>query len=91
MPTRRLLARILQIIAALAFTAGVGVWVATGRHFGWTQTSTVVMQRDEITGIDYPQRRPGFVAGVEVLFGGTATAAVALGLARLLTRRPRHA
>jgi hypothetical protein len=89
--SRPLLAKLLQAAAALAFTAGVVTWVATGRHVGWTQTSTVVMQRDEITGIDYPQRRPGFVAGVEVPLAGSVLAAVALGLAGLVSRRPRQA
>lgn len=91
MPTGSLLTKSLHATAALAFLAGLGVWLATGRHVGWTQTSTVVMQRDEITGIDYPERRPGFVAGVEVPFAGIAVALASVALARFVPRRPRQA
>ena len=82
------LARILLASAALLFTAGLATWVSTGRHVGWTQTSTVTMQRDEITGIDYPVRTPGFVAGVEIPVA-TATAAVVFASLAWFVQRPR--
>jgi len=73
--------------AALALlVAGLGAWTATGAHFGWTQTSAVQMQRDEITGIDYPVRRAAFIAGVEVPLLATLTAAVLVG-ATFIPRR----
>lgn len=71
-------ARILRLAALAILVAGVGTWVATGRHVGWTQTSAVSLQRDEITGIEYPVRREAFVAGVEV---PALAAAVAAALA----------
>ena len=78
----------LRVTAILALVAVLSLWVATGSHRGWTQTTKVIQQRDEITGIDYPVRVPGFVAGVEVLGGGLAVAAV-LGGASLYTNRRR--
>ncbi len=80
----------LRVTAIAALLAALGLWVATGSHRGWTQTSKVIQQHDEITGIDYPVRVPGFVAGVEVLAGGVAAAAV-LGGASLFTNRRRTA
>lgn len=87
MQTTSRLARVLLASAALVFAAGLGTWVATGRHLGWTQTSTVTMQRDEITGIDFPVRQPGFVAGVEVPVVAATAAAVFASLAWFAQRR----
>lgn len=75
----------------LLVLAGVGVWAGNGARLGWTQTSVVTLQRDEVTGIDYPVRQPAFVAGVEVPLAG-ATAAVALAALSFAWRRaPRRA
>ncbi len=71
--TRR---RILLGAALAVFGLGVIVWAVTGAHLGWTQTSTVSLQRDEVTGIDYPVRQEAFVAGVEVPAATTGIAAV---------------
>jgi hypothetical protein len=77
--------------AALALlVGGFGLWLATGAHLGFTRTSVVTMKRDEVTGIDYPERRPGFVAGVEIPLG-TAAAAIVLALLSLAADRRRHA
>lgn len=79
--------RILSLAALLVLLAGAATWVATGAHVGWTQTSTVTQQRDEITGIVYPVRQPGFIAGVEVPAGAAVLAAILAGLGWTLGRR----
>ncbi len=85
---RPTLANTLRGAALALLVGGFGVWLATGAHLGFTQTSLVTMQRDEVTGIDYPQRRPGFVAGIEIPLG-TAGAAIVLALLSLAAdRRP---
>lgn len=61
--------------ALLLLVAGFGAWAATGARLGWTQTSAVTMQHDEVTGIDYPVRESAFVAGIEVPVGATLAAA----------------
>jgi hypothetical protein len=72
--------------------ATFGTWVFTGAHVGWTQTSKTSIQRDEITGIDFPVRRAAFVAGVEVLVTGTAAAGVLIAMGAFTQRRHvRHA
>lgn len=76
----------LRVTAAVALIATLGLWTGTGAHRGWTQTSKVVVQHDEITGIDFPVREKTFVAGVEVLLAGAGFAA-ALAAASLLTAR----
>ena len=78
--------RILRITAIALLFAGVGVWFATGARIGWTQTSAVTMQRDEITGIDYPLRHPAFIAGVEIPLLGAAIAATLAGISALQRR-----
>ncbi len=78
----------LRLAAAVLFAGTVALWAATGAHRGWTQTSKVVLQQDEITGIDFPVHQKTFVAGVEVLAVGVAFAA-ALVTASLLTNRRR--
>lgn len=72
--------------AVALFLAGVAVWAAAGARVGWTQTSTVSLQRDEITGIDYPVRRAAFLPGVEVPLLGAAVA-LALAGASFIPRR----
>jgi hypothetical protein len=74
--------------AAAVLLAGIGVWAFGGAHIGWTQTSTVSIQRDDITGIDYPVRQAGFVPGVEVPLLATAVAAALAGLS-FFARRPQ--
>lgn len=78
----------LRITAVVVLAAVLATWVATGRHTGWTQTSIVTMRHDEITGIDYPERQPGFVAGLEVLIVGGLTA-TAIAAASVITSRRR--
>lgn len=80
MKSRNRVVTFLRGAAVAIFVAGLGVWLASGARLGWTQTSAVAMQRDEITGIDYPVRRAAFIAGVEVPLLG---AVVAAGLAAL--------
>jgi len=86
MPFRLKLANGLRGAALALLVGGMGVWLATGAHLGFTQTSMVTMKRDEITGIDYPERRPGFVAGIEFPLG-TAGAAIVLALLSLAADR----
>ncbi len=78
---------LLRFTAVAALLATVGTWVATGAHLGWTQTTITTLQHDEITGIDYPVHRSGFVAGIEVLAVGAATAATFAAASYLTTRR----
>lgn len=67
--------------------AGFGVWVTAGARIGWTQTSIVTMQHDELTGIEYPVRSAAFRPGVEVPLLATATAAMLGGIGWLARRR----
>jgi hypothetical protein len=81
--------RFLRLAAALVFLAVVALWAATGAHRGWTRTQVTEMQRDEITGIDYPVTRDRFVAGVEVLALGAGAAAALFAASFLVGRAPR--
>ena len=85
--------RLLRRAALAVFGLGLAVWLFTGAHLGWTQTSTVSLQRDEITGIDYPMRQDAFVAGVEVPLAAAGFAAALAGLSLLpaFRRTPAHA
>lgn len=86
MKSTQRLSRVLRGLAVTVLVAGLATWFATGTHVGWTQTSAVQMQRDEITGIDYPVRRDAFIAGVEVPVLAAVAAAALAGLS-LLPRR----
>ena len=80
---------ILRIFATALAVGGVGVWLATGAHRGWTRTSEVEMRRDEITGIDFPVRRDKFTAGVEFPLAGLGGAALLTVAAAVLRPRAR--
>jgi hypothetical protein len=78
--------RLLAAASLFPLVAALALWVATGANVGWTKTSAVVMQHDEVTGIDYPVHHPAFVAGVEVLAIGVAVA-MAVAAVGLVSRR----
>lgn len=81
------LSRLLRMSALAVIAAGFGVWLATGARVGWTQTSIVTMQHDQLTGIDYPVRAAAFRPGVEIPLLATATAAMLGGIAWAARRR----
>lgn len=81
------LARTLRWASLAVIAAGLAVWLAAGARIGWTETSIVTVQRDEITGIDYPVRQPAFRPGVEVPLLATAAAAALATLAWATTAR----
>lgn len=79
--------RLLGCIALGLVLAGVSIWLVGGARVGWTQTSVVAMQHDEITGIDYPVRQATFRPGVEVPLLAFATAATLAGIGYVARRR----
>jgi hypothetical protein len=87
MKTKHSLVRALRIFALIILLAGLGLWVRGGSRVGWTQTSVVTVQRDEITGIDFPVRRSAFVAGIEVPLLATVVALGVAGLSLVAQRR----
>jgi len=87
MKTKLSLVRALRISALVVLFVGLAVWARSGARLGWTQTSVVTLQRDEITGIDFPVRQNAFVAGVEVPLLATVVAMSAAGLSLLVQRR----
>lgn len=87
MKTKLSLVRVLRVSAFVVLVAGLGIWTLSGARLGWTQTSVVTLQRDEITGIDFPVRRAAFVAGIEVPLLATVLALGAGGLSLLAQRR----
>lgn len=82
-----ILVRALRISAVAVLLVGLGLWIRSGARLGWTQTSVVTLQHDEITGIDFPVRRDAFVAGVEVPLLAAAFAAAAATLSVFPHRR----
>ncbi len=90
MQTTNRLARSLRAASAVALVTTVALWAGTGAHRGWTQTSKVVVQRDEITGIDFPVREKTFVVGLELLGAGAGFAAL-LAAASVAAGRRRSA
>lgn len=87
MKTKPFLVRALRWSAFIVLAAGLSLWARSGARLGWTQTSVVTMQHDEITGIDYPVRHNAFVAGIEVPLLAAALAAAAAGLSVVAQRR----
>jgi hypothetical protein len=74
---------VLRAAAAGVLAAVLALWLATGAHRGWTRTQITEMQRDEITGIEFPTYRRGFVAGVDFLAAGLGVAAALAGASLL--------
>ncbi|MBC7772450.1 MAG: hypothetical protein H7210_08150 [Pyrinomonadaceae bacterium] len=85
--TKSSFVRALRVSALVVLLAGLGIWAAGGARVGWTQTTVVTLQRDEITGIDFPLRRRAFIAGVEVPVLAIAAALLVAGLSVFAQRR----
>ena len=66
--------RALQVLAALVAAGVLAIWIITGAHRGWTKTSLQTMTLDEVTGIESPTYKKGFVAGVDFLGAGVLAA-----------------
>ena len=81
------LVRALRVFALIVLLAGLSIWARSGARLGWTQTSVVTLERDEITGIDFPVRRNAFIAGIEVPLLASVVALGAAGLSVLARRR----
>jgi len=79
-PTTSVLSFGLRGAAITALVIALGTWIGTGSHLGWSQTSIVQMQHDEVTGINFPVRQSTFIAGIEVIAIGLAAAAAFTGL-----------
>jgi hypothetical protein len=79
--------RALRLSAGIVLAAGLAVWAGSGARLGWTQTSVVTMQHDEITGIDFPVRSDAFIAGIEFPILAAAIAAAAASLSVVVQRR----
>ena len=79
--------RALRITALVVLLAGLAVWVKSGARIGWTQTSVVTLQHDEITGIEYPVRHAAFIAGIEVPLLAAAVAFAAAAASVIAQRR----
>jgi hypothetical protein len=86
---RSKIARALLVLALLIALGGAAVWLATGAHRGWSQTSVQTMQLDEITGIETPVYEDRFVAGVDFL-GITLLGAGALAAGSLFFRKTKN-
>lgn len=78
MKTNRI-SRTLRWAALAILFSGFALWAANGARVGWTQTSLVTMQHDEITGIEYPVRQSAFLPGVEFPLLAIATALACIG------------
>ena len=77
----------LRRTALAVLLLGLAGWAAAGARLGWTQTSVVSTQRDEITGIDFPVRRSAFVPGIEVPLLAFAVAGSLAALSWAASRR----
>lgn len=86
--TRSRIIRLLTILSVFVCAITLTAWIAGGAHRGWTQTRILEMHFDEITGIEYPVERPGFVPGVELLGLGLFTGAVLGAAGWVAGRRP---
>ncbi len=77
----------LRWLAAGVATLTVGVWLITGAHRGWTQTSVPIEKLDEVTGLTWRDYQKRFRPGVDFLATGLVIAGGLAGLGWTLGRR----
>lgn len=83
-------ATLLRAGAIVLLFAACTTWVSTGAHRGWTRTELTEMKTDEITGLEYPVTRQGFVMGIELLVLASALSVALFGVGTFLARRPQR-
>lgn len=81
----------LRLIALLLFMTTVIWWSTSGKNTGWTKNKVRILQKDEITEIEYPVEVDRFVPGIEILVGGVALAGTLAGLSFLPVFRKKAA
>ncbi|MDE0770252.1 MAG: hypothetical protein OSB19_17885 [Opitutaceae bacterium] len=72
---------ILRIAGPSIFLIGIFIWMMGGARAGFSNTSIVHVQMDEITGIESKRYEDGFVPGIEFVAIGFLGFAVTLGAA----------
>ena len=77
-----------RILGWLLVIGGLVIWLGTGRHTGWTQTSVTRMEKDPVTEIEAPIIEKRFVAGVDFLGATVLPGVVLVGLSFLHRRKP---
>jgi len=80
---------LLRLLAIVVLLSGTGIWLATGAHRGWTQTSVPVKFVDEVTGIEGIRYEPKFLPGYDFLVGICVVSLLLRGAAFLVSgKRP---
>ncbi len=59
--------KFLRSAALLVLLVGLGVWIVTGCHRGWSRTSLTRLEIDPVTELEFPVQEKKFVAGVDFL------------------------
>ncbi len=77
----------LQALAALVAVGVLAIWLGTGAQRGWTKTNLQTITVDNVTGIESPTYRKGFVAGVDFLGAGTLIAGALASLSLLFRKK----
>ncbi|MGK0237057.1 MAG: hypothetical protein ACKVGW_05445 [Verrucomicrobiia bacterium] len=72
---------ILRIAGPVIFLIGISIWMTGGARAGFSNTSIVYVEIDEITGIESKKYEDGFVPGLEFMAIGFFGFAVTLGAA----------
>ncbi len=78
--------KFLRSAALLVLLTGLGVWMVTGCHRGWSRTSSPRWQIDPVTEIRFSIDEKKFVAGVDFL-GACLLAAGGLAAVSFFARK----
>jgi hypothetical protein len=77
--SRRIVKKLLRILAAGVAVAAGGLWLAGGANGGWTKTNIKHETPDPVTGLTGVTYEKGFVPGVDFLAGAALAAGALAG------------
>jgi hypothetical protein len=79
--------RAFRTLAAVLAVASLAVWLATGAHRGWTQTSVPQKTPDPVTGIEGITYERGFIMGMDLLAAAWLGAGLLAGASVLFRKQ----
>ena len=77
----------LRGVAVAIVLVALLLWLGTGAHLSWTQTSKEIKTLDEVTGLERREWKSAFVPGLDFIGAAALTGAALVGVSFLCRKK----